>query len=184
VLDPTHWRTAAEFDGVQVLTNARALPRAWLVTTAEEVDGEEALRRIRGESSSQFDPLRTALIEGRSEELAQLRGGVLSPESASRIVKYEPNRLTIETNASMPTVLVVSEVFYPGWEATVDGQRARILLTDYLLRGVALPAGAHKIEMNYRAPAARNGAIITVLTLLLLGGLEVWARRRSVRHGE
>ena len=60
VLDPTHWRTAAEFDGVQVLTNARALPRAWLVTAAEEVDGEEALRRIRGESSSQFDPLRTA----------------------------------------------------------------------------------------------------------------------------
>jgi len=109
--------------------------------------------------------------------LAQLPGGVLSPESAARIVKYQPNRLTIETSASMPTVLVVSEIFYPGWEVSVDGQPGQLLLTDYLLRGVALPAGAHNIEMNYSAPAARNGAIISGLTLILLFSFVIYAAR-------
>jgi hypothetical protein len=177
VLDSTRWQKASEFGGVEVLRNSRALPRAWLVTEAEDVSGEEALRRIRGESLRQFDPLRTALIEGRPEELAQLRGGALSPESAAHIVKYEPNRIRIETRASMPTVLVVSEIFYPGWEVSVDGQPGRLLLTDYLLRGVALPAGAHKIEMNYSAPAVRNGAVISLLTLMLLFSFVIYAVR-------
>jgi uncharacterized membrane protein YfhO len=79
----------------------------------------------------------------------------------------------------MPTVLVVSEIFYPGWEVTVDGQPGRLLLTDYLLRGVALPAGAHKIEMNYSAPAVRNGAVISLLTLMLLFSFVIYAVRRK-----
>jgi len=177
VLSPTRWQTAAEFDGVLVLRNTRALPRAWLVAEAEAVDGEEALRRIRDESSYRFDPRRTALLEVRPEELPQLTRGELSPESGARIVKYEANGLTIETSAPTPTLLVVSEIFYPGWEATVDGQSARIFLTDYLLRGVALPAGAHKIEMRYAAPAAHLGAIISVLTLSLLLSLIIYTTR-------
>jgi uncharacterized membrane protein YfhO len=73
--------------------------------------------------------------------------------------------------------LVVSEIFYPGWVASVDGQPARILLTDYLLRGVAVPAGRHHIDMHYTAPAARTGALISALTLALLVGLAIYARR-------
>lgn len=182
VLDPNRWQTAAEFDGVLVVRNTRALPRAWLVAEAESVEGEEALRRIRGEASRQFDPLRTALIEARPEELAQLRGGELSPESVARIVKYEATRLTIETSAPMPTVLVVSEVFYPGWEVSVDDKPGRILVTDYLLRGVVLPAGTHRIEMHYAAPAARNGAIISLLTLMLLFSFAIYTARLKSQH--
>ncbi|HEV7903710.1 MAG TPA: YfhO family protein, partial [Pyrinomonadaceae bacterium] len=64
-----------------------------------------------------------------------------------------------------------------GWEATVDGEAARIDTTDYLLRGVAVPAGAHRVEMRYRAPAARNGAGISACALLLLCGLTLYDRR-------
>lgn len=85
--------------------------------------------------------------------------------------------LTIETSASTPTLLVGSEIFYPGWQATVDGRPGRILLPDYLLRGVALPAGARRIEMHYAAPAARPGAIISVLTLLLLFSFVMYTAR-------
>jgi len=78
-------------------------------------------------------------------------------------------------------VLVVSEINYPGWEATVDGRAARIHAADYLLRGVPLPAGAHRVEMRYTAPAARVGAAISAFTLLLLAALafapRVWRRR-------
>jgi len=67
----------------------------------------------------------------------------------------------------MPTVLVVSEIFYPGWEAKIDGNPATIMVTDYLLRGVALPAGNHVVEMRYTAPQARKGAIISIISLVI-----------------
>jgi hypothetical protein len=180
-LDPLRWHTEADFDGVVVLRNTRALPRAWLVADAQAVDGEEALARIRGAGNQLFDPRRTALVEISVSELPRLPGGDLTAGSSARITSYEPSRLTIETDAPTATMLVTSEIFYPGWEATVDGQRTRILLTDYLLRGVALPAGHHRIEMRYRAPAARNGAVISACTLLVLAGLTILAQRDAVR---
>ncbi|MCA1630739.1 MAG: YfhO family protein [Acidobacteria bacterium] len=182
-LDAARWR--AEYDdGVAVVwRNARALPRAWLVREVESVDGEEALRRIRGEGGKDFDPRRTALLEVKQEELPRLtaaatRGGEAAAGGA-RVAEYEPSRLVVETDATAPSVLVVSEIFYPGWEATVDGAGARVDLADYLLRAVAVPAGRHRVEMRYRAPAARNGAIVSALTVVLLIGLSIWSRRGS-----
>jgi hypothetical protein len=179
-LDAARWPVAAEMEGVLILRNLRACPRAWLVAEGEAVDGEEALRRISGVSPREFDPRRTALLEVSPDELPQLSGAAATWERmTAHVSAYEPSHLVIDTDALAPTVLVVSESFYPGWVATVDGQPARILLTDYLLRGVALPPGRHRVEMRYTAPAARGGAIISACTLLLLGGLFVYSRRRS-----
>jgi hypothetical protein len=180
-LDAARWRVEYD-DGVAVVwRNTRAVSRAWLVSEAEAVDGEEALRRIRGEGAGEFDPRRTALLEVGAEELPRLpaRTAQGAATGTARVAEYEPNRIVVETDATAASVLVVSEIFYPGWEATVDGGRARIDLADYLLRAVAVPAGRHRVEMRYRAPAARNGAIISALAVALLAGLSVWSRRRS-----
>ena len=174
------WQVAREQRETLILRNTRALPRAWLVGEVESVTGDEALARIRGEGGRQFDPRRTALWEVPSPELPALPGGDLS-SGAARIVSYEPARLTIETDAPTATILVVSEVFYPGWAATVDGQPAAIRPTDYLLRGVALPAGRHSVEMHYLAPAARKGALISIVTLVLLLGLGGFALITALR---
>lgn len=193
-LSPSRWETMLEADGVLVLRNRRAQPRAWLVAEAESVDGEEALRRIRGDRSSsssgraqEFAPRRTALLEVRADELPALPGGELAPESTIRLVQYEPTRLALETNAPTATVAVVSELFYPGWTATVDGVAQPIHLTNYLLRGVAVPPGRHRIEMRYRAPAAQSGALISLGTMLLISLLPFLAGRvrrvRSYRQG-
>ena len=176
------WEAVYQKDNALVMRNRRALPRAWLVAEAEAVDGEEALRRIRGESAHAFDPLRTALLEVAPAELPALAGGELPPESAARIASYEPNRIVIETRATQPTMLVVSEIIYPGWEATIDGAAARIHPTNYLLRGVLMPAGEHRVEMRYVAPAARNGALISVFTLLFLCGLALYDWRTMRRQ--
>jgi Bacterial membrane protein YfhO len=172
------WKTVYDSDQVQILHNERAMPRAWLVAEAEAVDGEEALQRIRGKSTHEFDPTRTALLEVLKAELPDLPGGPLAPGSKVRIVSYEPTHISYETDAPTATVLVSSEIFYPGWEATVDGNPMRIMLADFLLRGIPLSAGQHHVELRYRAPAARNGAIISVLTLLGIGGLLTSERRR------
>ena len=176
--DPNRWQLVTELDGAQILRNLRSLPRAWLVTEVKAVDGEEALRRIS--SDVDFDPRRTALLEVDPEELPQLTPTVSdSKPMTARLVTYEPTHLTIATEAESPTVLVVSEMFYPGWEATIDGERTPIMLADYLLRAVYVPGGQHQIQMRYRATAARNGAIISVLTLGLLLGLFLHNRWKS-----
>ncbi|HEV2801025.1 MAG TPA: YfhO family protein [Pyrinomonadaceae bacterium] len=178
-LDAARWSVAYDAEDVLVLENRRALPRAWLVGAAESVDGEEALRRINGESTHNFDPWRTALLEVAPAEMPALTGGELAAGSTARIVEYEPNRIVVETNADRAALLVLGEINYPGWEATVDGAAAEVHATNYLLRGVYVPAGAHRVEMRYTAPAARNGAFISILSLLVLGGLLVCARRKK-----
>jgi len=119
-------------------------------------------------------------LEVAQAELPTLPGGELAAGAGAHIVEYGPNALTVETESPTATLLVVSEMFYPGWEARVDGQGARIHLTDFLLRGVAVPAGRHRVEMRYRAPAARNGAIISALSLgcLLTLACLTWRSRR------
>jgi hypothetical protein len=176
------WEPIYQKENALLLRNLRAQPRAWLVGEAEAVDGEEALRRIRGQSEKEFDPRRTALMEVRPDELPALSGGELPAGATARIVSYEPARLVIETDAQRAAVLVLSEINYPGWEATVDGAAARIDTTNYLLRGVVVPAGAHRVEMRYRAPAARNGAIISACAVLLLCGLALYDRRATKRR--
>lgn len=180
--DLKRWEPAYEQDGVEIIRNKRALPRVWLVAEAVAVDGEEALHRIRGESEQQFDPARTALLEVSPKELPDLPGGLPPIGSSARITVSESNRLVIETTSTTPAVLVTSEANYPGWSATIDGQKAPLHTADFLLRGVALPAGAHRVEMRYTAPAARGGAMLSVFTLLLLGAL-AFVERRARRRG-
>lgn len=176
---PDHWQQVYNYNDVQIYENHRARPRVWLTTQAEAVSSEEALRRIRGQSEQSFDPKITALLEAPPDQLRSLIGGELGEKSKAEITRYSPNHLVIETNADQPTALVVSEINYPGWEATVDGKRSEIYAADYLLRGIILPAGNHRVEMRYTAPAARNGVILSGLSFLLIVVLLAKSRKAN-----
>jgi hypothetical protein len=171
------WERVYRENETEVLRNRRALPRAWLVAEALSVGEEEALRMISGESGRSFDPARTALLEVSEAEMPQLPGG--EPQGRARVIEYGPNRIAFETDSATPALLVVSEIFYPGWEASVDGKAVQIHLTNFLFRSVAVPPGRHHVEMRYTAPAARVGAIISALTLLFLATLAWRAWRQA-----
>jgi len=170
------WRRVGSFGEVDLYENLRALPRAWLVPKAQIVSAEEALRRIHGEGEH-FDPRKTALIEPNDKAQIAFPQNEFENKAEARIAGYEPNRLAIETVADKPATLVLSEISYPGWEATIDGQTTTIFTANYLLRGVVVPEGKHRVEMRYTAPAARRGAIISALTLLALSGGFIFCRR-------
>ncbi|HEX9002463.1 MAG TPA: YfhO family protein [Blastocatellia bacterium] len=180
---PDHWQKVHDHDDVRIYENPHAMPRAWLTAQAEAVSSDEALRRIRGHTEpgmgeKTFDPKVTTLLEAPPEKLAGLNAMSFAAAAEARITNYTPNQLIIETKADKPSVLVASEINYPGWEATVDGRRTDIYAANYLLRGIILPAGEHRVEMRYLAPAARNGAVISGLSLLVMIGLLFTARRK------
>src|SRR5436190_22943068 len=177
LLGSERWETVFHKNRVVVLKNRRALPRTWLVSNVKSVSADEALQAIRGHSNIELDPATTALVETPASELPLLTGESLV-NSAAQVVGYEPNSLADESNAERPAMLVVSEINYPGWTAEVDGQPEVIHQTDYLLRGVFLRPGKHRIVMRYTAPRARQGLFISGISLLILCGILVGSRRR------
>lgn len=181
-LDSRRWKKVDEFEDGVILENQRAMPRAWLVTDVKAVDANAALRYIRGKED--FDPRRTALLEVAPDDLPIVTPGELPSSSGAVITDYRPNSLRLETSAPMASVLVVSEIFYPGWTATVDGQPARILPTDYLLRGIALSPGSHQVEMQYAPATIRYGLIISTCSLITFFVLALvsWRQRTQSRH--
>ena len=102
-------------------------------------------------------------------------------ESLPEIVRYEPARVDIKVRAAAPALLVLSDLFYPGWEATVDGRPAEILRANYVMRAVAIPKGAHEVRFLYRPASFRAGETASAagcLAVALLILSHVWTRRR------
>jgi hypothetical protein len=156
------------YDGpdARIYANPHALPRAWVVGAERVVPGDDA--QLAAISDPAFDPRRTAITP---RPLGVSGGG-----GDTRITRYDPGR--VELAASGPGLAVLSDVHFPGWRATVDGRDVPIERVDYLLRGVKLGPGEHRIVMTYAPWSWRIGWIVSLLTaVLLLGAVWKGARR-------
>ncbi|MGQ9625544.1 MAG: YfhO family protein [Anaerolineae bacterium] len=139
----------------------KVAPRAWLVWRAEVVPEEEkALERL---SSPDFDPLKSVVLaEGAG--LALKGGG----QGRVEILERSPNRLKLEAETASDSILVLSEIYCPGWMAHVDGREEKILRANYALRAIPLKAGRHTIEMAYRPISVVVGGAISALAVLAI----------------
>ena len=168
------------FDGdlqVDVYQNGTSLPRAFVVHRAVVVaDHEDAWARIHEPG---FDPATTVILEG-----GEALDTGSDRQAAVQVVRYDANALEIQVDNPVAGYLFLSDPFYPGWQAQVDGEPAEILRANYAFRAVAIPAGTHQITMAFRPGTWYAGLAIsglTVLLLLILGGLAL-ARRRQNRR--
>ena len=155
-------------------------PRVSVVPTWTVENGpSDALDRVLVPG---FDPSRAAVLEGDPGIMAA--PGALPGSSTYREVTPEDVRVTVE--AAAPSIVVVRNSFDLGWSATVDGRSAPVLATDYLLQGVAVPAGHHEIRLTYHDPDVSRGiAAGAAVWLILLGTIPLamlWERRRSARR--
>ncbi len=87
----------------------------------------------------------------------------------ARTPVYEPGHIVVELDAPAPaaSALMVSENFYPGWSATVDGQATPVHRADLSLMGIALPAGARRIELSFASASYERGKMLTLLGIAL-----------------
>jgi hypothetical protein len=159
---------------VSVYRNESALPRAFVVYQAVvAIDHEDAWEILHGPG---FEPAETVILEGGAPLASDPAGG---GRAVVRVVRYDPDALEIEVYSPAEGYLVLTDPFFPGWRAKVDGEPARILRADYAFRAVAVQAGAHRLTMNYRPATASAGLVITLSTLaaLVLGGMLALVRR-------
>lgn len=84
------------------------------------------------------------------------------------MTKYAPNHLEYDAESSRGGVIVFSEIYYPGWTCTVDGQPTEIGRVDYVLRAVNVKAGKHKIVLDFHPQTVKTTETVAYITLGLL----------------
>jgi len=149
--------TRAVFSTPRVIVHERysAAPHAWIVHDVRPVTRGQALPLL---ASGAVDPYQTALVEGAPPVTAAPSGAAAG---SVRVIVYEPDRVSMATQAAAPGLLVVSEIFESGWRAYVDGNEVEILPTDHALRGIPIPDGEHTVEMHYDPLSLRLGLWIS-----------------------
>ena len=98
---------------------------------------------------------------------------------------YEAEHIAIDVNAASAGLLVLSEMYYPGWVATVNGKASDIHRTDGALRGIAVSAGPNRVELKYEPSSFRLGAALSLFTLagVLVGWIYTRRHIPRPRHG-
>jgi hypothetical protein len=157
---------------IDVYLNTAALPRAMLIYKSIPVgSGEEAWAAIHRPA---FDPSCEAVIEG---------GPVLdgTPSKGSLAIRLpDANTIELDVTTSAPAYLVLSEVYYPGWRAEVDGRSAGILPANFAFRAVYLEPGSHHVRMFFLPTTWFVGLAASILTwcaLLIAAILRMRASR-------
>ena len=168
-IEGSQWRYLAEAGEARIYENPQALPRAWLASEVKQLKPEDILSAIKTSKlpdGSSFNPARTALVEEPISTPAQ----TLDPASAAQITQFSNTSMEVQTSSSVPTFLVTSDVYYPGWRASLDGAPVQLFRANYTLRGVQVPAGKHLVRFEFRFRTFYYGAAISALSLLALIG--------------
>jgi hypothetical protein len=144
-------------DHFYVYRLGRVAPRAYFAMHVKPVDNEAA---IESHELPDFDRTREALVE--QDRIGQLNPGLIAadiPGPANgqvNITSYSNNRVRLDVSADRDGLLVLHDLYYPGWEATIDGIRAQVVKANILFRGVEVPAGSHIVEFRFRPFSAGN----------------------------
>jgi hypothetical protein len=159
-------------------------PFAWVAPAMVKAPDDQALATVLDQ---RFDPTRAAIVDSaapvKTVQLASLPEPSRNPVAVEH---YEPGKvdLALERPAAEGDALIASENYYPGWRAVADGKPATVARMDYNLVGIALPAGAKRVQLRFDDPAYETGKMVTLIALglalaLWIGGAVVDQRRTS-----
>jgi Bacterial membrane protein YfhO len=125
-------------------------------------------------------PFRTTALFEEEPNLAL--APAVADERMPRITKYVSNHVVIEAEPLSDGLLILADMDYPGWYVTVDDKPAELLRVNYLMRGVALSAGKHKVEFHYAPNSFRIGGFASLAAVLVVMGLLLADRARRRRE--
>jgi len=166
-----------------VWENTRALPRAFIATKPIMVENAEAA--LDAVSAPEFPFDRTAVVTMSAGEVSSPAGwdgrsGTLLP---AHLQRYEAENIEITAHAPEGGWLVLSDLYYPGWEATIDGNPTEIFPGNFIFRAVRLPPGSHNISFTYRPKSFRLGLVIALISCLAIIAILLNRNSLAVRTG-
>jgi hypothetical protein len=167
---------------VAIFENKSVLPRAFAVPASGiEVyeDRNELLGRLRNPS---FNPEQSVILSQRLPSFDTSGDSIVPFSSKVEMTDSQVNELAFRTQASKPAFLVLSQTYYTGWKATVDGAEVPIVHANIALSGIPLPAGTHDVRFRFQPWSFKAGALLTIISTVIIGGLLFAGLRSQPRH--
>ncbi len=170
----------AEYNGFILYKNLSAFNRAFMIYNYAVADGQQRALDLLHLYSGQ---LNTTAIVFRKD--AQAMPPTASTQGTYKInfIKYTPGYIKMTCNTSQPGLFFISDTYFPGWHARVDGKRAKVIRTDYAFQGLWLTQGSHTIKLYYAPSSFKYGALLSILGILsLIGFYFIAFRKKKLLH--
>jgi hypothetical protein len=163
----------------QIFENRLALPRTYLVNSYTITGNEEESLRAIGENILELS--HSVVLENGTPSFPSASKSMES--GSARIAEYGINEVKLHVESQEPSILVLTDSYYPGWIALVDGEEKPIWRANSLFRAVEVPAGVQRVVFKYRPSSFYFGMTVSLVTLLLtVAGLLVEAHRSRNRR--
>lgn len=160
-------------NGWNVMQNKNVSPRAFLTSEYIIATTPKEYEAILMDQT--FSPIKTVLLD-TVPEFASLPTSSIG----TLVIKtYQPNEIVFETTTMTPSLLVLTDTYYPGWTATIDSKPTTILRADYIYRAVSIPQGNHTIIMRFNPVSVRAGIIVSISSILLVVLLVIFYPRKK-----
>lgn len=173
---PDRFRLAFSDANVRIFENRSVLPRAFLVPASGALSLANEDSQLARLCAAEFDPAREVILAAGSAAPREERRGAPATSDVTRIVQ-RINDVSMRATAAEPSILVLSQMHYPGWKARIDGKETPVLRVDYAFIGAALRPGVHDVRFVYSPRSFRIGGIMSGAALLT--GLVLCGFRRK-----
>ena len=162
------------------IQNPYVYGNAWFVDKLNYVDNANQEIDALGQINLRYQAVADKKFQAQLGEAVEQ-----DTASVAVITAYEPNRLTYDVNTGKGGVLVFSEIYYPGWTATIDGEPAELGRVDYVLRAMNVKPGRHEVVLSFFPKSVNTTETIAyisyvILLLVVLGAAWLEYRRRRV----
>jgi len=152
---------------VKIYENNNAFPRVFLVNKYRVTDSFENAQKII--QNPDFDLRNEVVLEKNlATHQTDLLNSSILDDSISQIIRYSPNEIVIKTQSDHASLLVLTDSYYPGWFAYIDGEETEIFRTNGIVRSVFVPPGNHSITFSFMPQFFLFGLMISIITIVIL----------------
>lgn len=162
--------------------NQNFLPRAFLVSNYRVLESDQEFAKVFHDLA--FDPQRTLFLEKVPQRFQALKTESSAPSVRSevKVLAYENNRILLDVSTPEAAFLFMSEAYYPGWKAYVDGRKEEILQANYVFRAIPVGPGFHRVEVVMQPLSFKVGLAVSLLTIVvLMAGWVISATKKRSR---
>jgi hypothetical protein len=151
----------ASVDDFNVLEYKKAAPRFFLTDSYQLFSSKDDFTDKL--FNSNFDPTNTILLN----EDPKIKNTTRLTTKNAKLISYKPNFVSIKTDTNTSSMLYLSDTYYPGWNAYIDGLPTKIYKANYAFRAVLVPKGVHKIEFKYQPISFAYGMCLSILSIIV-----------------
>ena len=170
-----------QFEDIYIHENYDVYPRVFLVNNFKTVEKDTAQEYLL--KNPDFNLRQNVILEEKlsNELINKLKLSKDNEINNANIISYEANNVLIETSNFDASILILTDVYYPGWKAFIDGTETKIYRADGLVKAIFVPEGEHTIEFVYLPESYNTGITISLITALILVAIYFVSRNKYRR---